>query len=179
MLRDSKLSLHSATLAGRTWPDDPVTTNWRAHLRDDPVRPGDLVLFSRRMLDRERGEAPGPLQAAVFLDVKRLYMELRPRLRRIYWGAHNALEFLPALGPLGFVSVPDVEAVVDGRRFDTLMLDFGPGSVDEWLARVAAAELGLAQEDLLDIDARELVIGQERVPLTRLGARPAPVSHTA
>lgn len=155
-------------LAGRAWPEDPVTTNWRAHLRDDPVRPGDLVLFSRRMLDREGGDAPGPLQAAVFLDVKRLYMELRPKLRRIYWGAYNGLGFLPALGPLGFVSVPEADAVVDGRRFHTLMLDFGPGSVDEWLARVAAAELGLNQEDLLDVSARELVIGEERVPLTRL-----------
>ncbi|HEX4745134.1 MAG TPA: winged helix-turn-helix domain-containing protein, partial [Candidatus Limnocylindria bacterium] len=154
--------------AGRAWPDDPVTTRWRGHLRDDPVRPGDLVLCSRRMLDRERGEAPGPLQAAVFLDVKRLYMELRPRLRRIYWGAYNALDFLPALGPLGFVAVPAADGLVDGRPFRTLMLDFGPGSVDEWLARVAAAELGLNQEDLLDVSARELVIGDDRVPLTRL-----------
>lgn len=155
-------------LAGRASPHDPITTRWRGHLREDPVRPGDLVLFSRRMLDRERGEAPGPLQAAVFLDVKRLYMELRPKLRRIYWGAHNALEFLPALGPLGFVAVPAADGLLDGRPFRMLMLDFGPGSVDEWLARVAATELGLNQEDLLDVSARELVIGEERVPLTRL-----------
>jgi len=155
-------------LAGRAWPNDPVTTRWRGHLREDPVRPGDLVLFSRRMLDRERGEAPGPVQAATFLDVKRLYMELRPKLRRLYWGAFNGLAFLPALGPLGFVSVPAADTVVDGRPFRTLMLDFGPGSVDEWLARVAAAELDMNQEDLLDVNARELVIGEERVPLTRL-----------
>lgn len=155
-------------LAGRACPRDPVTTAWRAHLREDPVRSGDLVLFSRRALDREHGEAPGLVQAATFLDVKRLYMELRPRLRRIYWAARNAHDFLPALAPLGFVAVPTADVTLDGRMFRTLMLDMGPGSVDEWLARIAAAELGLFQDDVLDVDARELVIGDERVPLTRL-----------
>ena len=36
------------------------------------------------------------------------------------------------------------------------MLDFGPASVDGWLAGLVAAELGLEDEPGLDDDAREL-----------------------
>jgi DNA-binding response OmpR family regulator len=48
------------------------------------------------------------------------------------------------------------------------MLDFGPSSVDGWLARLVAAELGVNAGELLDIEARELVIDDCRVRLTRL-----------
>jgi DNA-binding response OmpR family regulator len=48
------------------------------------------------------------------------------------------------------------------------MNDFGPGSVDEWLARIAASELGIPQDDLLDLEAHELVVDGQRVALTRL-----------
>jgi hypothetical protein len=43
-------------------------------------------------------------------------------------------------------------------------LDFGPGSVDGWLARLAAAELGVQPEELLDADNRKLVLDDARVP---------------
>jgi len=48
------------------------------------------------------------------------------------------------------------------------MLDFGPSSVDGWLARLVASELGVAGDDLLDRAARELVLNGRRVNLTRL-----------
>jgi hypothetical protein len=160
--------LSSDALPARAARMDPVIGAWQRHLALDPVAREDLVLFSRRALDRERGEEPGPVQAATFLDVKRQYMELRPRLRRLYSGGYAERDLLPALGPLGFVGLPEADLMLDGLPFRTIMLDFGPGSVDEWLARVAAKELGLAQEDLLDLDARELVIDHQRTPLTRL-----------
>jgi DNA-binding response OmpR family regulator len=46
------------------------------------------------------------------------------------------------------------------------MLDFGAGSVDGWLAKLVACELGIATSSLLDIGARELTVGSRRVPLT-------------
>jgi hypothetical protein len=48
------------------------------------------------------------------------------------------------------------------------MLDFGTNSVDGWLARFVAAELGVNGDELLDVKARELVIDGQRLPLTPL-----------
>lgn len=64
--------------------DDPVVEGWRRHLRRTPPQPGQEVLGFRRWLDFEHGERPSSSQAASWLDVKRTYMLLRPRLRRIY-----------------------------------------------------------------------------------------------
>lgn len=40
--------------------------------------------------------------------------------------------------------------------------------VDGWLARLVAAELGVTSNEMLDVDARELVIDDRRVRLTKL-----------
>jgi hypothetical protein len=95
-------------------------------------------------------------------------MELRPRLRRIYWASYLGLDYLPALTPLGFVRLPEADVELDGRRYVTLMNDFGPASIDGWLARLAASELGIPQDDLLDLGAHELVVDGQRVGLTKL-----------
>ncbi|MGH3100395.1 MAG: winged helix-turn-helix domain-containing protein, partial [Thermoleophilia bacterium] len=50
----------------------------------------------------------------------------------------------------------------------TVALDFGPGSVDGWLASLAADELGVADDPILDEDARELGVQGQRVALTPL-----------
>jgi DNA-binding response OmpR family regulator len=45
----------------------------------------------------------------------------------------------------------------------------GPGSVDGWLAGLVATELGIERRELLDIDARELVLDDgRRTALTQL-----------
>jgi transcriptional regulator/AAA ATPase-like protein len=150
------------------WPHDPLVEAWLDHMRGEPVPRGQLVLFSRRLLDRTLGEGSGATQGAVFLDTKRLYMELRPRLRRVYWAGRSVLDLLPALGTMGFVRVPEADLDFDGQRFHTVMLDFGPGSVDEWLAHIAAHELGIPQDDLLDLESREIVLEGERFALSRL-----------
>jgi DNA-binding response OmpR family regulator len=48
------------------------------------------------------------------------------------------------------------------------MLDFGPSSVDGWLAKLVASELGVDGDGLLDSAARELVLNGRRVSLTKL-----------
>jgi DNA-binding response OmpR family regulator len=56
----------------------------------------------------------------------------------------------------------------DGDSYSTAMLDFGPSSVDGWLARLVASELGVEDDSLLDCAARELALNGRRVSLTRL-----------
>jgi DNA-binding response OmpR family regulator len=48
------------------------------------------------------------------------------------------------------------------------MLDFGPLSVDGWLAGLVADELGVEGDDLLDVESHELVLGARRVKLTKM-----------
>ena len=63
--------------------DDPVAAAWLAHLREHPPAPDDRVLVMRRWLGDRSGELRSPAVSACWLDVKRVYMQLRPRLRRI------------------------------------------------------------------------------------------------
>ena len=68
---------------------DPVTRVWLRHLHDHPVGRDEAVLFLRRWLGTPGGEGPSPIQAACWLDIKRTYMALRPRLRRVYTGVRD------------------------------------------------------------------------------------------
>ncbi len=63
---------------------DPVSRAWLAHLRKEPVPSGQRVLFLRRWLGESAGEGPSAVQAACWLDIKRTYLALRPKLRRVY-----------------------------------------------------------------------------------------------
>ncbi len=147
---------------------DPITRAWIEHLRRDPVPKGQRVLFYRRWLSRDHGEGLSAIQAACWLDIKRMYMEQRPHLRRLY----ATLLDLPTLGPtfakLRFQVLPDAQVTIGESTYYTGMLDFGPGSVDQWLAALAAGDLGIEQDELLDMDSRELVLDGKRVALTPL-----------
>jgi hypothetical protein len=143
---------------------DPVVGAWRAHLRAHPVAPGETIIVKRRWLDRETGDQPSPTQAALWLDVKRTYMELRPALRRLYMVVRDPGPYLPAMLELGFEPLEPVD--VGGASFHPACLDFGPGSVDGWWAGLAARELGVDDDQLLDAQARELVIDGRRISLT-------------
>ena len=82
---------------------DPVAATWREHLRANPVPRGQQVLFQRHMLAADGGEATDtPPHAALILDLKRRYLEMRPRLRRIYSQAADPAAALSQLAPLGF-----------------------------------------------------------------------------
>jgi hypothetical protein len=164
----------------RAAPQDPVVRGWLEHLEGDgvgtgegpgppdgsPLDPGD-TLFIRRWLSREDGEVPSPVQAACWLDIKRTYMEMRPELRRVYLTVRDLAPYAEAAGELGFEPAPDLDRVVDDVTYRTAWLDFGPASVDGWLRGLAAAELGVEEEEgLLDHAARELLVGDDRVPLS-------------
>ncbi|MBN8731260.1 MAG: winged helix-turn-helix domain-containing protein [Acidobacteria bacterium] len=157
---------------------DPLTRAWRRHLRDNPIPPQQTAVFLRRWLSATAGELPSPVQAACWLDVKRSYMELRPRLRRCYLSLCNLEVFGPTAQTLGFQIIKDASVTLDGVTHHLAVLDFGPGSVDAWLSTLAAAELRLDPDHvgsavdglpgLLDEDSRELVLGNHRVSLTVL-----------
>lgn len=173
--------LDSETILPHSREDDPVVTAWRRHLRDHPVPRGQVALGLRRWLDVDHGEGPCPAQAACWLDVKRTYMSMRPALRRMYVTVRDAATYLPVVERLGFRPLPlplgprggadpgfAAPVVLDGRGYATVCLDFGPGSVDGWLARLVAAELGLDDDGPLDAGSRELTVDGRRVALTRL-----------
>jgi len=159
---------HGHLLSPRT-AMDPVARLWAGHLRDHPLPPGQIALGFRRWLDADRGEAPCSTQAASWLDVKREYMALRPLLRRIYVAVTDVRTYWPIVQRLGFRPLPGEPSLLDGIGYASVVLDFGPGSVDGWLSNLVAAELGLAVDGrTIDDDTHELVVRGQRVPLTPL-----------
>ncbi len=64
--------------------EDRMTRAWSEHLQSEPVAANETVLFLRSLLSAKYGEMPSTVQAASWLEIKRTYMALRPRLRRIY-----------------------------------------------------------------------------------------------
>jgi hypothetical protein len=146
---------------------DPLARAWREHRRRDPVPRGQKALYVR---DCRVGAAhdPAPASAALWLDLKRDYLELRPALCRVYVAAEHPDAVMPALAPLGFARLDLPPVAVDGLDFATLLNDMGPASVDGWLGAVVGRELQAAEEGVLDPARRELVVDGARVPLTRL-----------
>jgi Transcriptional regulatory protein, C terminal len=160
--------LDSGTLHPSLVRGDPVIDAWTRDIREHAPPKGQLVLGLRRWLDAECGELPCATQAACWLDAKRTYMALRPRLRRMYVVVRDVPTYWPVVEKLGFRPLPGAAAVLDGVEYTSVVLDFGPGSVDGWLAGLVAAELGVAEEPELDEAARELVVQGVRVSLTPL-----------
>ncbi|MFQ5897851.1 MAG: winged helix-turn-helix domain-containing protein [Candidatus Methylomirabilia bacterium] len=146
--------------------DDPVVQRWWTYLGKDPVPRDQQVLFLRRWLGEEHGEAPSPVQAACWLDIKRTYMERRPHLRRVFTTVRDLPTYAPVVRKLGFQAIAEAGVELDGAIYHAAMLDFGPLSVDGWLTALVAAELGVEEEAILDMDARELVVGSRRIGLT-------------
>ncbi len=108
------------------------------------------------------------VQAALVLDLKRMYMELRPELRRMYMVDREPVAPQSPWAQLGFRPVPDGTVVLDGAACHAAVLDFGPASVDGWLTRVVASELQIEDDSVLDPVQRQLVLDGRRVDLTRL-----------
>lgn len=147
---------------------DPVARHWQAHLfaRGKPaVVP---ALFLRRWLSEHDGETPCPVQAAAWVDIKRTYLELRPQLRRVYLALRDIRPYAPVATELGFEVMDDLAADLGNTRYHTALLDFGPGSVDGWICNLVAAELGVADQGLLDPASRELLLDGKRIGLTPL-----------
>ncbi len=149
---------------GRLCREDRVTRLWLDHLDRHPMPRDQHALFLRRWLSARDGEGPSAVQAACWVDVKRKYLELRPSLRRVYLVLNDLEPYAAAAHNLGFRVLTEA----GGDCCHSAMLDFGPSSVDGWLARLVAAELGVEEDDLLDCAARELVLSGRRVGLTKL-----------
>ena len=154
--------LHPSLVAG-----DPVLEAWARDLHQRPLPKGQLALGLRRWLDAERGESPCASQAACWLDVKRTYMALRPALRRMYVVVRDVPAYWPVVERLGFRPFADSVVTLDEVEYSSVVLDFGPGSVDGWLAELVAGELGVG-DDELDEAALELTVQGARVALTPL-----------
>jgi DNA-binding CsgD family transcriptional regulator len=140
------------------------------HLRQSPLPATTEALLHRRALGRRRGERPSPELGAMVVDLKRLYLQLRPRLARVYavvgeWGAVG-----PAMRIMGFGRI-EPEILLGETTFHVCVLDFGPGSVDGWLARHVLVESG----SLTSIDPEDggsaLMTPADRPPVARLSAR--------
>jgi hypothetical protein len=159
---------------------DPVVAAWSRHAARDPLPPGRRTLTHRRWLAAGTGEGPSGVQAAALLDVKRDYFRLRPHLGRLYLGVRDPRPFLDALRTLGFRPF-DEPIELGGEPFHLAALDFGPDSVDGWLNRLAAAELGEAEEPFLDERDRSVDLGGARIQLSPLefGVLHALAAHPA
>lgn len=123
--------------------EDPLTAGWWLHLGQSPVAQGERVLFLRRWLVRGSGDAPSPAQGACWLDIKRTYMELRPSLRRLYTVVSDLATYAPIVTPLYFVPLSMANVVLGGVTYHSALLDFGPLSVDGWIAAITGTELGV------------------------------------
>jgi len=142
---------------------DPITAAWFEHLRRAPVPSHQRVLYNRHSL------AAGDLaRARLWLDVKRMYLELRPHLRRLYTPVSDVDAALSVLGPLGFSALPDAPVEIGGDTYWTLVNDFGPDSIDGWLAEVVGRELATEEPAVLDAAARRLVLDGREIELSRL-----------
>jgi len=128
---------------GELLTEDPLTAAWWLHLSQNPVAQGERVLFLRRWLAHGTGDAPSPAQGACWLDIKRTYMELRPSLRRLYTVVTDLATYGPIVTPLYFVPLSAGNVVLGGVTYNSALLDFGPLSVDGWIAAITGAELGV------------------------------------
>jgi hypothetical protein len=153
----------------RAWMrSDPILRAWLDHLANHPVPRSQQALFVHRLLSDEYEEAPSPVQAGAWLEVKRLYMELKPQLRRVYFAQRDLDTPWPALEELGFYRAHDADVEIEGVPYLTAILDFGPLSVDGWLAGLVASELAVEEDNLLNIDAHEVLLHGEKIKLTPL-----------
>ncbi|HEY0858010.1 MAG TPA: winged helix-turn-helix domain-containing protein [Albitalea sp.] len=149
---------------------DPLSAAWMRHLDDDPVDPDECVLLLRMKLSAAHGGEAAATEAALMLDLKRAYVELRPRLRRLYCATRDASLFTDFARNVGFRRLPECDVAVDGHAGCSLLLDFGPKSVDGWLSQLVAVSLAEPQQPavVLDEAARELMVDGQRVGLTTL-----------
>jgi serine/threonine protein kinase len=125
---------------------DPLTVAWSKHLEENPVMEREQVLFLRRWLAKGTGDDFSAVQGACWLDIKRLYMEMRPHLRRLYTTVNDLAVYAPVVIPLGFAPIDDAHVELGGRMYHSALLDFGEDSVDGWLKGLVKAELGVESD---------------------------------
>lgn len=151
-------------LTNRLQFNDPITGPWWQHLQSNPIPDRQLALFSVRIIAMETGEDPSAVQASLWLDIKRTYMEY-PQSRLVYTVFQPKL-WLSVLSQVGFRLIDSV--VLDGKDYTTMVNDFGPQLVPGWMAGLVDTQLGISPSVVLNVEARELVFGNKRIGLTPL-----------
>lgn len=147
---------------------DPLLKSWLDHIKSNPIATAERVLFLRRWLAMDEGEAPSSGQAACWLDVKRAYMELRPQLRRVYLTLIDLVPYAPVAVQLGFKHLTELATQLGDNQYQTALLDFGPKSVDGWVSRLVGEEIESSTESVLDHKRQSLTIEGTEVSLTPL-----------
>lgn len=146
--------------------DDAMTRVWWQEMQANPVADGQMVLFVLRWIAKDTGEDPSAVQGALWLDIKRAYMQY-PQTRRLYAILHDTKTWMPIFGQLGFQRLSR-NFTFDGKIYASVMNDFGPQLVPGWMAGLVDTQLGIERQVHLDKDAHELVLDGERIGLTRL-----------
>jgi DNA-binding winged helix-turn-helix (wHTH) protein len=109
---------------------DPLASRWREHLRGDPIPRGQRALYLRWAVPITDLAA----LSAVLLDATRVYMEMRPELRRVYARGADLLGTDPACAMvIGYLPLEDDP--------ESVCMDFGPASVEGWLEELGARQL--------------------------------------
>ena len=109
-----------------------------------------------------------PAVKACFLDVKGYYIAIKPWLRRIYCTRTNYEFYAPLFQGLKFKYLENYTEQLGGRTYHTDLCDIGPALFNGWITGLVGRELVIEEEDILDIDACELVIDGNRIGLTPL-----------
>ena len=87
----------------------------------------------------------------------------------MYLALNGLGAYAPVAQRLGFQVLDSGDVQLGGAVFQSAMVDFGPLSVDGWLTRLAANELGVEEEeDWIDPNAHEVMFDGTRVKLTKL-----------
>ena len=146
---------------------DPVFATFLTDVRASDA-PGQPAFVLRRWLDRDHGENPSDVQALCWLECKSTYLKYRPNLGRVYIAMQNVEQYESALRPFGFGELPEAASLLDGQPMRTVAQRMGTDSVDGWLARIVAVELGIDPTGMLDEEARQLVLDGDRISLTAL-----------
>jgi DNA-binding CsgD family transcriptional regulator len=120
---------------------DAVLAAFLTDVRRRPLPAGSEVLLHRRALGLRRGEHPSPELGAMVVDIKRLYLGLRPALARVLAVFRDWPSNGPVMRAMGFSRVEQPVPLGAGS-FQCCALDFGPGSVDGWLLRHILLESG-------------------------------------
>lgn len=169
----------SRSVPAELYEVDPLLRAWQAEVDAGSGRERG-ALFMRSSLTAEHGEAPSDVRAALWLDVKRAYIE-RPG----QWAYYVATRFPEQISPLcvrlGFL---ESEHTYSSER--TLRLAFGAAGLWSWLRGLAQAtelvqEQGQGDEPSLvspavpassawqlDPRSRGLLVDDTPVPLTAL-----------
>ena len=110
---------------------DPLASRWRAHLRRNPPPRGQRTLFLRFFA----GPKPwSPALSVLLLEATRVYMEMRPDLRRVYAPAADLVGADASCAiAMGYLPMDDDP--------ESVCVDFGPASVDGWLDEIGEREL--------------------------------------